>query len=149
VKVDDYLVERMIVRKIQETPGDSAVFQQAGDHYYIYKSSYQKADEAYGRASSLDPDNLHALNNLSWLLATCEDEAYRDPERALSLALKAVEVEEAPYILDTLAESYYVNGMLEEAVRVERRALSLASREERMVFEKQLRRFEEKADEVR
>jgi len=148
-KVSDYLVGSKIVREMQNSPENSAAFQQAGDYYYISKKDYQKAVEAYARAISLDPDNLHALNNLSWLLATCEDEAYRDPERALAISLEAVALEEAPYILDTLAESYYVNGMLEEAVRAERRALSLASREERMIFEKQLRKFEDAAGELR
>ena len=84
------------------------------------------------------------MNNLAWLYATCEDERFRDPKKALALAEKAAELEESPHILDTLAECYYVNNQFEKAVSAELRALDLAVKN-RTYYEKQLRKFKEAA----
>jgi hypothetical protein len=64
----------------------------------------------------MEPDNAIVLNNYAWLLATCEDPAYRNPERALELARRAAAIEQSPHILDTLAESLFVNGQVAEAI---------------------------------
>jgi len=58
----------------------------------------------------------------------------------LNLALKAADLEESPHILDTLAECYYINGRLEEAVSIESYALRIAKKE-RSYFENQLKKF--------
>ena len=100
----------------------------------------QATIEAYEQSILLKPDNPKALNNLAWLLATCKDESFRRPQRALTLAQKAAELEEAPHILDTLAESYYVNGKFEAAVAIELRALDLATID-RAYYQKQLKKF--------
>ena len=43
-------------------------------------------------------------------------------------------------ILDTLAESYYVNGMVDEAIEAAEKALQLAKRD-RGYFERQLQKY--------
>jgi tetratricopeptide (TPR) repeat protein len=51
------------------------------------------------------------------------------PAAALEYAQKAVAAEKGnprPHILDTLAESYYVNGKYEDAIKTEQRAIELA-----------------------
>jgi cytochrome c-type biogenesis protein CcmH/NrfG len=80
------------------------------------------------------------LNNLAWHYATCEDESYQDHGRALALAKLAIRLEEAPHIWDTLAESYYVNGMYRDAVEAGRLALERAGRK-RHYYEGQLDKF--------
>ncbi len=87
-----------------------------------------------------EPENPTALNNLAWVLSICEDAKYRDPVRALVLAKKAASLDSAPHIMDTLAESYYANGMFREAVEAETRALSNATGD-RSHYEKQLEKF--------
>ena len=57
------------------------------------------------------------------------------------LAKKAEKLLKAPHILDTLAESYFVNGKYEEAIAAERRALKLV-KSNRSHYEKQLEKFE-------
>ena len=49
-------------------------------------------------------------------------------------------LEEAAYILDTLAESYYINGMLEAAINAEKEAIRIAKKN-RSYYEGQLIKF--------
>jgi predicted Zn-dependent protease len=74
------------------------------------------------------------------LFATCEDKRYRDPKEALRLSKVAAYLSEEPHILDTLAESYYVNGDIDQAIIVARQALKLAKKD-RSYFEGQLHKF--------
>mgnify|MGYP000290704599 FL=1 len=52
----------------------------------------------------------------------------------------AIQLEKLPHVWDTLAESYYVNGMLREAVEAGRQALALAGKK-RAYYENQLDKF--------
>ncbi|MBL6971831.1 MAG: tetratricopeptide repeat protein, partial [Desulfobacterales bacterium] len=110
-----------------------------GDIYYS-RQNYAQTIEAYEQSIMLEPHNPKALNNLAWLLATCEDKSFRRPRRALGLAQKAAALEKAPHILDTLAESYYVNGKFEAAVAAAMRALDLVTGD-RSYYRKQLKKF--------
>jgi len=84
--------------------------------------------------------NAEVLNNLAWHYATCEDEKFRDPVRALALAELAIRLEKMPHVWDTLAESYYVNGMYREAVEAGEQALALAGKK-RAYYQDQLKKF--------
>jgi tetratricopeptide (TPR) repeat protein len=66
------------------------------------------------------------MNNLALLLATSSDEKIRNPEEAVKLAEKAVEIEanNASY-LDTLAAAYFQARQPQKAAEAERRALKL------------------------
>ena len=57
-----------------------------------------------------------------------------------ALARQAVRLEESSQILDTLAESYFVNRRYAEAVETGKRALALA-KGDRSHYEAQLRKF--------
>ena len=87
-----------------------------------------------------DPDQAEALNNLAWLLVTAPDEELRDKKRSLVLAKKAVLLERSSVFLDTLAEAYYVNGFMPEAVKTIEEAIAVAT-ENRGYYEKQLEKF--------
>jgi len=56
------------------------------------------------------------------------------------LPKKAAEIEKSPHILDTLAESFYVNSQFEKAVAAEMEALDLAPKN-RTHYENQLAKF--------
>ncbi|WP_028316972.1 M48 family metallopeptidase [Desulfatibacillum aliphaticivorans] len=90
---------------------------------YLAANDIENAIDAYEKALQIHPDDAMALNNLAWTYATCEKEELRNPERALELALRAVEISPRPHILDTLAESYYVNSMYDKAVETQTRAI--------------------------
>ncbi len=101
---------------------------------------YEKAIEAYGRIIALDSNQAASLNNLAWILVTAPDERLRDKGRALDLAKKAVALERSAVFLDTLAEAYYENGYINEAVETIKEAISVA-KENRGYYEKQLEKF--------
>ena len=86
----------------------------------------------------------HVLNNLAWLYATCEIQSLRNPARALNLAKLAAQIEPSSYIFDTLAESYFVNGMYSEALEAAERALKLA-KTNRSYYREQIEKFKKAA----
>ncbi len=68
-----------------------------------------------------------ALNNYAWLLLTCEPDDLRDPEAALPIAQRAVEISDAqaPNILDTLSLAQKMTGDLDRAIETQREAVAL------------------------
>ncbi len=138
-KLNARFFEKIILREIEQNPEDAKLYSILGDLYYSRKA-YDATARAYERSLALEPDNPHVLNNLAWLYATHEDESARNPVKALDLARKAAALMTSPQILDTLAESYYLNGRHDAAVEAARRALRLA-RKNRAYYEGQLKKF--------
>ena len=138
-QLNQYFFETVIKRELEKTPDNADLYSTLGDIYYS-RQNYAQTIEAYEQSIMLEPHNPKALNNLAWLLATCEDKSFRRPRRALGLAQKAAALEKAPHILDTLAESYYVNGKFEAAVAAAMRALDLVTGD-RSYYRKQLKKF--------
>ncbi len=79
-------------------------------------------------ALNLAPEAWPFANNLAWLLATSEDPAVRDPERAIALLrpFARSQARSQPVLLDTLAASYAAAGRYDDAVRTAREAERLA-----------------------
>jgi Zn-dependent protease with chaperone function len=142
-KLDNLYIESMLLRKIEKAPDDPKLYLMLGSTYFELEN-WEGTREAWEASIALDPENADALNNLAWLYATCSDERFRNLQRALELAKQAAALETAPHILDTLAESYFINGRYEEAIAAAEHALSLA-KEDRSYFKKQLERFREAA----
>ncbi len=145
--INQHLFESIIKRELMKNPQNADLYGHLGDLYYS-NNDYTRTVQAYEQSLALEPNNPKVLNNLAWLYATCEEEAFRHPKKALQLAEKAALLEESPHVLDTLAESYYVNGRLEEAISVERRALSLATKNIDY-YKKQLEKFTTTANKKR
>lgn len=139
-QLDSHLLEKLALGQLEENSSDPDLAKLLGDLYQERKD-YEKAIKYYNQALSLNPSTPDALNNLAWLYATAEDGTFREPKKALSLALRAVRLAPAPHILDTLAESYYVNKRFEEAYATARRALNSAT-ENKSYFEGQVKKFE-------
>ncbi len=138
-RLNSHLFEKVLLREIDKNPNNPVFFSILGDMYAMRKK-HEMAKNAYEKAILLQPDNYSALNNLAWILATSPKEESRDPERAVILALKAVELKPTAQIMDTLAESLYASGKFEEAVIIGEKALHLASGD-RTYFEAQLEKF--------
>jgi len=141
-KLSDHLFETVIQREIEKNPGNHSLHGLMGD-LQLRRKNYAETQRAYETSLSLKADNPQVLNNLAWLLVTCEDPRFRDPARALELALHAARLQESSYILDTLAECYFANGRHAEAIEAGKRALALA-KGDRSHYEAQLRKFMEK-----
>jgi Zn-dependent protease with chaperone function len=138
-KLNRHFFEKIIQRELDKNPDSPNLYSILGDIYYSNKN-YAKTIKAYEQSIALAPGNPQVLNNLAWLYATCEVERFRDPKKALKLAEKAAEIEKSPHILDTLAESFYVNSQFEKAVAAEMGALDLVTKN-RTYYENQLAKF--------
>ncbi len=142
-RLSRHFMETVVLRELSRSPQNAELYRMLGDIYYGSERPAEAA-EAYKNALALAPDNAVTLNNLAWLYATSETEALKNPEKALSLAEKAASIDDSPHILDTLAESYYVNGRYDRAVETARRALS-AAWTNKDYYEEQLEKFERAA----
>jgi Zn-dependent protease with chaperone function len=138
-KLNAHFLEEIIHSEIENNPNDSELFANLGDLYYI-RNDYANTIDAYEHAIAIDPNMPHVLNNLGWLYATCEVEEFRDPERALFLSKKSVALLPTAENLDTLAESFFINGKYEEAVAAETKALELCT-DNRSDYLEQLEKF--------
>ena len=133
--------KKSFCRKSSKTPENTDLYVLLGDLYYG-RDNHLKASQAYEQAISLAGDHSRALNNLAWLYATTNEPDLRNPGLALTLAQRAAMLEQAPHVLDTLAECYFVNGRVADAIQAEQQALALADTKRRY-YEEQLRRFKE------
>ncbi|MEP3478863.1 MAG: tetratricopeptide repeat protein [Fuerstiella sp.] len=83
----------------------------------VQLKEYQKAIEDYKRTLDLNPSYAHAYDNYAWLLATADDAAVRNPQKAIELASKACQLtnnKDWAY-LSTLAAAYAETGDFDSA----------------------------------
>ena len=139
--LNKHVLEKVLVTELEKRPDDGKLHSLLGTIYYEDKA-YPEAIDAYEKALQLAPRDPETLNNLAWLYATCEDEQYLEPAKALVYATHAAAMKPVPYILDTLAESYHTNGLNEKAIETIKQALTM-DLDNRAYYESQLAKFEE------
>jgi len=125
-RLNEKFFETVILKEISRGNADNAgLYGMLGDLYFG-RGSFEQAVSAYRSALESEPENALVLNNYAWLLATCEDSSFRDPKLALELAQRAAAIEPSPHVMDTLAESLFINGRVDEAIAAATTARSLA-----------------------
>lgn len=135
--------EAVLLQKVKQEP-DRAIWQRLIGDLMLTRKMESKALRAYEMAYSIEPLNPEIMNNLAWLLLTCEDLSKRDPLKALNLASGAVALLPEGYIYDTLATAYWANGLVEEAVRTEKKAIVVDGGKSRF-YQSQIRKFTSKS----
>jgi tetratricopeptide (TPR) repeat protein len=93
---------------------------------YLNSAQWDRAIADFTKAIELDPKNADSHNQLAWLLATAADVKTPDPDRALALAKKAVEL--APKVgsyWNTLGVAHYRTGDWKAALAVLEKSLQL------------------------
>ena len=129
--------------EIKRNPGNAEAYRGLGD-VYIQSGKTDAAVEAYENAAFLDPADPETLNNLAWALITTPGVTSRDRQRGLSLAQAAVEIKRTSYILDTLAEAWFINGRPDLALKYIDQALAAAASGDDMNYlREQKRKFSE------
>lgn len=144
-RINAGFIKSLIEKRLQKEPKNAELHVFLGDLYFS-DENFEEAANAYEQALKIEPENIRALNNLAWLYATAEEERFRRPERALSLVKQAARLDEKPHILDTLAESYFINGYYQKAIEVEKQALKMA-KGDTSHYRQQLKRFKKKLNE--
>lgn len=135
-----HVLKKIIEHQMENNQDNPDLVQLLGDIYFEEKD-LGKAVELYEKTLDMDPDNVRALNNYAWLLATSKNPAFFDPETALDLALRAAALSDEPHILDTLAEAWYVNGNIPEAIDAAAKALDRAGKDS-AYYRRQLEKFQ-------
>jgi Zn-dependent protease with chaperone function len=144
-RLNEKFFETVILKELSSGGENNAgLYGMLGDLYFG-RGNFEQAVSAYRSALELEPENALVLNNYAWLLATCEDLSFRDSELALELAERAAAIEQSPHIMDTLAESLFINGQVDEAIAASTTARSLA-RTNLQYYDGQLEKFQAARD---
>lgn len=79
-------------------------------------------------AVRIDPEYGEAYRSQAWLLATCPDPRFRDPDRAIVAAGRAQQLTDGDdcYVLEALAAAYASDGQYGNAVRCQQQAIAAA-----------------------
>ena len=133
------LIGKELNQQLVKDPNNITIYQNLA-MVYQHMGKYEDAMVAYEKIIDLDPKQAVSLNNLAWLLVTAPNKGLRDKIRALELAKKAVDLERSTVFLDTLAEAYYANGLIQEAIGTIKEAINLETGDTRY-YEKQLEKF--------
>ncbi|MGA6926360.1 MAG: M48 family metalloprotease [Desulfosarcina sp.] len=140
-RLNGHFFKTAILNELAREGGESAALYGMLGDLYFGSNDFEEAAAAYRSALAMNPDSAMVLNNLAWLLATCEDPAFRNPPQALHLAQRAVAIERSAHILDTLAESLFINGRVNQAIDAARAALESATTN-RAYYTGQLKKFQ-------
>lgn len=102
--------------------------------------NYDQAIIDYDAALRLDPYHAATYQGVAWLLATCPEERYRDPPKALEAARRAQRFGAAndPAALDSVAAAHANAGDYAAAVQYARQAVAVASPPLRTEIERRL-----------
>jgi len=93
-------------------------------------AKWKEAASAYQKALELAPNDPKVLQNAAWMMATCPDEYYRNPETALKTAQRAVEASEGSvtaHRLHVLGVAQAATGDFAAAIASINAALELTS----------------------
>lgn len=96
---------------------------------YLEKRDAERAFAIARGVLENDRDDAQLLNDLSWTILTTDDAPARDMALAQKLAERAVEASESknPHYLDTLARAKADQGRLDDAIKLQKQAVELAT----------------------
>lgn len=89
---------------------------------------WKEAAEAYQKAIKADPNYVRALQNAAWMMATCPEDFYRDPDAAAKTAQKAIDAcngNLTGHLLDVLAMSQAAQGEFAKAINTINQAIQI------------------------
>jgi len=101
---------------------------------------YEQAAEDFQQALRCDPRSAGAYRSVAWLLATCPLESYRDADKAIEAAQRAVRLlgEDSPQMLDLLAATYANAGDFPQAIKHQQQAMVLTEGETQKAYAQRL-----------
>jgi len=130
-------------RAVTLNPGSSISHAERADAHGRLGNWAQAAAD-YRQAIELDNKLGRAYQGAAWIMATCPVERFRDKDRALQAAERAIELDgESDYrYLDTIAAAHAANGNYEDAHDYLEQAIEAAPETERKNLEKRRQLYE-------
>lgn len=108
---------------IEIEPTAPIAYAQRGN-VYAEEGKFAQAIADFQQALTLDANSAEAHRSLAWLLATCPDDTFRDPQRALASAGRAATLAPGdPFMLDALAAALADAGQFDRAIRCQQEAI--------------------------
>jgi tetratricopeptide (TPR) repeat protein len=134
---------RDFTEAVRLDPESAAALTNRGD-VFADLGYYAEALRDYHRSIGIDKNLSHTHRSIAWIVATCPDAQYRDPELALSAAQRAIELEghDNSRNLDALAAAHAEAGNFDDAQRLVRQAIKVASPTEAPVYRNRLALYE-------
>ncbi|EAQ81722.1 tetratricopeptide repeat protein [Blastopirellula marina] len=92
---------------------------------------YKQAVDDYEKTIALNTAYPDAKNNLAWVLATCPEKKFRNPKRAIEVAILECEMSEWKngFAIDTLAAAYAAADDFPKAIERQEQAIALVEDE--------------------
>ncbi len=109
---------------IEINPLQADAFRGRGDAWFC-KGDCGKAIADHKLALDINPKDVEAIYKIAWISATCPDARYRDGEKAVAMAKKAMELNPGANFSDTLAAAYAEAGRFDEAITAQEKAIAL------------------------
>lgn len=113
------------IKYYAEKEPENVVWQILLGDLYLRKGDTEKGIAIYSNNIEKFPENAQLYNNLSYYLLTLPDPEKRQPQKALTLAKKALSLAREPQMLDTLATAYWATGKISKAIELEQEAMDL------------------------
>ena len=112
--------KKILLKEVEKEPKNADLHFILGNIYYEQKN-FSLAIKSFLTTVELFPENSEALNNIAWILATKKE--FYNPYLALKYAQAAYKINKSPHILDTLAESLFINNKIDEAISCIKKAI--------------------------
>jgi tetratricopeptide (TPR) repeat protein len=124
-------------------PNDASILVNRGDAYRD-QQAYGPAAADFREAIRINPKLGRAYLSAAWLMATCPDAKFRDPEKAVAAAEKALDLDgDKDYrYLDTLAAAQANAGQFDLAKATITKALAAAPQKEASSVQRRQRLYE-------
>ena len=94
-------------------------------NYWYVNGNFKNTILDLEKAFKLNPSDIMVLNDYAWLLATCSDKLFRNGEKSVQLAEKAVKAFRSAHTLDTLAASYAETGRFNNAIQIQEESIDI------------------------
>lgn len=113
--------------------------------FLLHQRTDAEALEDFRIALEKSPRDFEAANSLAWLLATTASKKVSNPDDALRLAKQACEItlNRRHGHLDTMAAALAATGAFDEAVKVQKKAIALATPENVIHYQRRLACYSE------
>jgi tetratricopeptide (TPR) repeat protein len=110
------------------------------------RGDFARAIRDFQQSIRLDSESPDAYRSLAWLLATCPDPRFRNPQQALAAAQRAESLATPGdcFVLEALAAAHANAGQYDQAVRYQREAVSIAPGDFRSTFAGRLALYEQR-----